>query len=141
MSIPDLTLSSKGVGIKRRRGVGLTPECRRREGARKMASLGNGFRLHGISLEAVPNGFWPFDFGSSLGEPVTRGIEARLPWLNHADVRRPQRCEPLNCREATGSTPGGFSSANKIRAYPGMSGYAASARRVELIAELRSDRC
>jgi len=28
---------------------------------------------------------WPLDFGGPLGEPVTRGIEARLPWLNGAD--------------------------------------------------------
>jgi hypothetical protein len=48
-------------------------------------ALGGGFRLHGVSVEAVPNGFWPLDFGGSLGEPVTRGIEARLPWLNRAD--------------------------------------------------------
>jgi hypothetical protein len=47
-------------------------------------TLGKGFRLHGVSVEAVPNGFWPLDFGGSLGEPVTRGIEARLPWLNRA---------------------------------------------------------
>jgi hypothetical protein len=46
------------------------------------AVLGKGFRLHGISVEVVPNGWWPIDFGGPLGEPVTRGIEARLPWLN-----------------------------------------------------------
>jgi hypothetical protein len=33
----------------------------------------------------VPNGFWPLDFGGPLGEPVTRGIEAKLPWWNGAD--------------------------------------------------------
>ena len=32
----------------------------------------------------VPNGFWPLDFGGALGEPVTRGIQAKLPWLNGA---------------------------------------------------------
>ena len=48
-------------------------------------ALGSGFRLRGISVEAVPNGFWPLDFGGWLGEPVTRGIEARLPWLIHRD--------------------------------------------------------
>ena len=48
------------------------------------AVLGQGFRLHGVSVEVVPNGFWPLDFGGPLGEPVTRGIEARLPWLNGA---------------------------------------------------------
>ncbi len=46
------------------------------------AALGKGFRLQGISAEVVPNGLWPLDFGGSLGEPVTRGIEAKLPWLN-----------------------------------------------------------
>lgn len=46
------------------------------------AVLGKGFRLRGISAEAIPNGFWPIDFGGALGEPVSRGITARLPWLN-----------------------------------------------------------
>jgi hypothetical protein len=49
------------------------------------AMLGNGYRLHAISAEVVPNGFWPLDFGGALGEPVTRGIRLRLPWLNGAD--------------------------------------------------------
>jgi hypothetical protein len=49
------------------------------------AALGNGFRLHGVSAEVVPNGLWPLDFGGPLGEPVTRGIEAKLPWLKLAD--------------------------------------------------------
>ncbi len=35
-----------------------------------------------MTAEVVPNGWWPLDFGGPLGEPVTRGIEARLPWLN-----------------------------------------------------------
>jgi hypothetical protein len=43
--------------------------------------LGKGFRLHGMTVEVVPNGWWPIDFGGPLGEPVTRGIEAGLPWL------------------------------------------------------------
>ncbi len=45
------------------------------------AVLGNGYRIQGISAEVVPNGYWPVDFGGALGEPVTRGIEAKLPWL------------------------------------------------------------
>jgi hypothetical protein len=49
------------------------------------ATLGKGFRLHGISAEAVPNGLWPLDLGGALGEPVTRWIEAKLPWWNGAD--------------------------------------------------------
>ena len=49
------------------------------------AVLGKGFRLHRVSAEVVPNGLWPLDFGKSLGEPVTRGIEAKLPWLKLTD--------------------------------------------------------
>ena len=49
------------------------------------AALGKGIRLRGISAEVVPNGVWPLDFGGPLGDPVTRGIEAKLPWLNGAD--------------------------------------------------------
>jgi len=43
--------------------------------------LGKGYRLQGMTAEVVPNGFWPLDFGGVLGEPVTRGITAKLPWL------------------------------------------------------------
>jgi hypothetical protein len=46
------------------------------------ATWGKGFALRGVSVEAVPNGFWPLDVGGALGEPVTRGIEAKLPWWN-----------------------------------------------------------
>jgi hypothetical protein len=46
------------------------------------ASFGPGVRLRGVDAEVVPNGFWPLDFGGVLGEPVTRGIESKLPWLN-----------------------------------------------------------
>jgi len=45
------------------------------------AVLGQGYRLQGITAEVVPNGYWPLDFGGALGEPVTRGIKAKLPWL------------------------------------------------------------
>jgi hypothetical protein len=48
------------------------------------AVYGKGFRLRSITVEAVPNGFWPLDFGGALGEPVTRGIEAKLPWWSRA---------------------------------------------------------
>lgn len=44
------------------------------------AVLGEGYRLRGVTLEMVPVGFWPFDFGGVLGE--TRGIQARFPWWN-----------------------------------------------------------
>jgi hypothetical protein len=49
------------------------------------AALGKGFHLQGVFVEVVPNGLWPLDFGGRLGEPVTRGIEGKLPWLKDAD--------------------------------------------------------
>jgi hypothetical protein len=49
------------------------------------AVLGKGYRLRGVSAEVVPNGYWPLDFGGALGEPVTRGIQTKLPWLAGAD--------------------------------------------------------
>jgi hypothetical protein len=48
------------------------------------AVLGKGYRVQGISAEVVPNGYWPLDFGGALGEPVTRGIQAKLPWQTDA---------------------------------------------------------
>ncbi|WP_339032479.1 hypothetical protein WI604_14570 [Bradyrhizobium symbiodeficiens] len=45
------------------------------------AVLGEGYAIRGLAVEVVPNGFWPIDFGGALGEPVTRGIDAKLPWL------------------------------------------------------------
>jgi hypothetical protein len=70
--------------------------------------FGNGFRLHGVSAEVVPNGFWPVDFGGMLGEPVTRGIEAKLPWLKRTDNTAAAALkaaglaskEPIDAREA-----------------------------------------
>jgi hypothetical protein len=47
--------------------------------------FGKGFHLHGMTAEVVPNGFWPLDFGGPFGEPVTRGVEAKLKWLGTAD--------------------------------------------------------
>ena len=48
------------------------------------AALGKGFHLRGLSAEIVPNGLWPLDFGGPLGEPVTGGIETKLPWWKGA---------------------------------------------------------
>lgn len=47
--------------------------------------LGKGYRLRGISLAVVANGFWPIDFGGALGEPITRGITETMPWLKTPD--------------------------------------------------------
>lgn len=49
------------------------------------AVFGAGVHLRGVTAEVVPTGFWPIDFGGALGEPVTRGIEAKLPWLKGTD--------------------------------------------------------
>ena len=49
------------------------------------SALGKGVRLRGITAEVVPNGFWPIDFGGALGQPVTRGIASKLPWLGEGD--------------------------------------------------------
>lgn len=51
--------------------------------------LGKGYRLKGVTAEVVPNGLWPIDFGGPLGQPVTRGIVARLPWLDRPDGASP----------------------------------------------------
>jgi len=45
------------------------------------AILGEGYAIRGVTVEVVPNGFWPIDFGGALGQPVTRGINAKLRWL------------------------------------------------------------
>jgi hypothetical protein len=45
------------------------------------AAFGDGFHLNRVILEMVPVRLWPLDFGGPLGEPVTRGIETRLPWV------------------------------------------------------------
>jgi hypothetical protein len=50
------------------------------------AALGAGYRLGAVTAEIVPNGYWPLDFGGALGEPVTLGIAAKLPWLTGADA-------------------------------------------------------
>jgi hypothetical protein len=47
--------------------------------------LGEGVRLRGVNVEVVPNGLWPVDFGGFLGEPVTRGIVAHLPWWTRSE--------------------------------------------------------
>ena len=44
------------------------------------AALGDGFGLRRVSIDIVPAGVWPLDFGGALGEPVTRDIQSRLPW-------------------------------------------------------------
>jgi hypothetical protein len=47
--------------------------------------MGHGYHLRAVTVEVVPNGFWPLDFGGALGEPVTRGILTRLAWWSRSD--------------------------------------------------------
>jgi hypothetical protein len=56
--------------------------ARRINGSDLEAAFGKGYRLRSFALDIVANGYWPLDFGGALGEPVTRGIAAKLPWLN-----------------------------------------------------------
>lgn len=46
------------------------------------ATFGQGFVLRRVSLQIVLAGAWPLDFGGVLGEPVTRLIQAEIPWWN-----------------------------------------------------------
>ncbi|WP_152540025.1 hypothetical protein [Afipia sp. P52-10] len=41
--------------------------------------FGAGYRLSEVTLTVVSVGLWPFDWGGVLGEPVTRGIENKIP--------------------------------------------------------------
>ena len=71
------------------------------------AALGPGYRLHRVTAEVVPNGFWPIDFGGPLGQPVSRGIHAKLPWLDRDGAAAAAlkaaglaSAEPIDAREA-----------------------------------------
>jgi hypothetical protein len=44
-------------------------------------SFGVGTTLLRATLEIVPTGIWPFNSYGITGEPMTAGIEKRLPWL------------------------------------------------------------
>jgi len=44
--------------------------------------FGSGYRIQSLSLTMLPVGLWPLDFGGFLGEPVTKGIENKLPWIS-----------------------------------------------------------
>ena len=65
--------------------LGDPKSARRIDASDLAASLGKGYRLRGMSVDVVANGYWPVDFGGALGEPVTRGIAAKLPWLKNPD--------------------------------------------------------
>jgi hypothetical protein len=71
------------------------------------AGLGPGYRLQRVTAEVVPNGFWPVDVGGPLGTPVTRAIQAKLPWLDREGAAAAALnaaglagAEPIDAREA-----------------------------------------
>jgi hypothetical protein len=43
--------------------------------------FGAGAQLVRATLEIVPAGIWPFNRLGISGQPITTGIEKRLPWL------------------------------------------------------------
>jgi hypothetical protein len=45
--------------------------------------FGQGITFRDARLEIVPAGIWPFRLLGLGGEPVTRGIENKLPWWNN----------------------------------------------------------
>ena len=45
-------------------------------------SFGPSVKLTRATLEIVPAGIWPFSWLGITGEPLTTGIETRLPWWN-----------------------------------------------------------
>ena len=44
--------------------------------------FGSGAKLIRATLEVVPAGIWPLSLFGITGEPITRGIEGKLPWWN-----------------------------------------------------------
>lgn len=44
-------------------------------------AFGKGFRLREVSIEIISGGSWLREFSGSAGEPVTRRIEKKLPFL------------------------------------------------------------
>ncbi len=58
--------------------------------------LGPGYRLARLAVEMVPVGIWPLDIVGLWGEPVTRGIERRVPFLvsQREPLRRVSRDMP-----------------------------------------------
>ncbi|MBU6379493.1 MAG: hypothetical protein KJS95_13315 [Gammaproteobacteria bacterium] len=45
--------------------------------------------LKRVTLEMVPVGYWPLNLFGITGEPITRGIEKRLPWFGDRAVFMP----------------------------------------------------
>lgn len=51
------------------------------------ASFGSGAKLTRATLQIVPPGIWPWNSWGITGEPITRDIEKRLPWLRALNGR------------------------------------------------------
>jgi hypothetical protein len=48
-------------------------------------SFGGGAKLVRATIEIVPVAIWPLNSFGVTGEPITRGIDKKLIWLNHLD--------------------------------------------------------
>ncbi|QWG12363.1 hypothetical protein KMZ29_22055 [Bradyrhizobium sediminis] len=59
-------------------------------------SFGAGAKLVRATLEIVPTGIWPFNSYGITGEPVTRGINLRLKWIDHFDQYRSNPSNPFS---------------------------------------------
>ena len=44
--------------------------------------FGAGVRFRRATIEMMPVGWWPANSLGLSGEPITRGIEGRLPWIS-----------------------------------------------------------
>ncbi|MCA3592935.1 MAG: hypothetical protein IOC94_15695 [Methylocystis sp.] len=65
------------------------------------AAFGPGYAFRRATLEMMPAGWWPFNRWDGgwpqwlFGEPLTRGIEQRLPWINDPELGRNPRWAKL----------------------------------------------
>lgn len=69
---------------------------------------GEGVRFTRATLEMVPAGLWPFSWlgwpRALAGEPVTRGIEAKLPWWNGPNRPASQAYRAMRAGDNTGAS-------------------------------------
>lgn len=60
--------------------------------------FGVGAKLVRATLEIVPAGVWPINSLGITGEPVTTGIDKKLPWLDHLDTYNAVAGNPFTSR-------------------------------------------
>jgi hypothetical protein len=57
--------------------------------------LGPGYTFRQATVEIVPTGFWPVSALGLSGEPITRSIASRLPWLDRLEQYRTDPTNPF----------------------------------------------